>query len=48
MHQRSSLQIQWAVIHALMVREMKTRFGDYRLGYAWALLEPLFQILFFP
>ena len=36
-----------AVIHALMVREMKTRFGDYRLGYAWAVLEPLLQVLFF-
>lgn len=47
MQQRTSLQIQWAVIHALMVREMKTRFGAYRLGYAWALLEPLSQILFF-
>ncbi len=47
MLQRSSLQIQMAVIHALMVREMKTRFGDYRLGYAWAVLEPLLQVLFF-
>ena len=36
-----------AVIHALMIREMKTRFGAYRLGYIWAVLEPLMQVLFF-
>lgn len=44
---RSPLKIQLAVIHALMAREMLTRFGAFRLGYAWALLEPLLQILFF-
>lgn len=44
---RSPWQIQLAVMHALLVREVKTRFGIYRLGYAWALLEPLLQILFF-
>ena len=47
MTRRSSLQIQRAVIQALAIRELKTRFGSYRLGYLWAILEPLVQILFF-
>ncbi len=28
-------------ILALFLREIRTRFGKYQLGYAWALLEPL-------
>jgi capsular polysaccharide transport system permease protein len=47
MHKRQPLQIQKAVLHALLIREMKTRFGQYRLGMAWAVLEPLFNMLFF-
>lgn len=45
MEKRSSWQIQKAVFHALFVREMKTRFGGYRLGYFWALIEPLSHII---
>lgn len=37
-------RLQGRIIGALMLREMRTRFGEYRLGYAWALLEPLVQI----
>lgn len=29
------------VVMALFLREIKTRFGKYQLGYAWALIEPL-------
>lgn len=29
---------------ALFLREIKTRFGKYQLGYAWALLEPIGSI----
>ena len=47
MEKRSSFKIQLAVINALMRRELKTKFGQYRLGIVWALLEPLMQILFF-
>ena len=47
MEKRSSFQIQLAVIHALSIRELKTKFGQYRLGIVWALLEPLIQMLFF-
>lgn len=47
MQKRSYFQIQKAVLHALLVRELKTRFGQYRLGLAWALIEPLMQIMVF-
>lgn len=32
---------QLHVIHALILRETRTRFGNYSLGYIWALLEPM-------
>jgi capsular polysaccharide transport system permease protein len=38
------LETQLRVIHALMIRETRTRFGDSRLGYGWALLEPTLHI----
>lgn len=47
MQQRTSWQIQKAVLNALLIRELKTRFGQYRLGIVWALLEPLMQMMFF-
>lgn len=31
-------------IRALFLRELQTRFGQYRLGYLWILIEPLFSI----
>ncbi|WP_261862681.1 hypothetical protein [Psychrobacter sp. JCM 18900] len=33
-----------AAFHALLMRELQTRFGGYRLGYLWAPLEVIFQI----
>jgi capsular polysaccharide transport system permease protein len=42
---RTSFEIQKAVVFALFVRELKTRFGKYRLGYVWALLEPLAHVI---
>ncbi|WP_444926811.1 ABC transporter permease [Microbulbifer sp. TRSA002] len=42
---RSVWKIQRDVIYALLVREMKTRFGKWRLGYAWMLLEPSLHII---
>ena len=44
---RTSWQINKAVIFALLMREMRTRFGNYRLGYMWALLEPAMHIAVF-
>ena len=35
---------QLQVVHALLLRETKTRFGMNQLGYLWALLEPLLWI----
>jgi capsular polysaccharide transport system permease protein len=35
------------VIYALFLRELKTRFGDYKLGIFWVFLDPLIQIMFF-
>jgi capsular polysaccharide transport system permease protein len=39
------LRTQRRVIHALIIRETRTRFGDSKLGYGWALLEPIAHIL---
>ena len=33
------------VIQALMMRELKTRFGDNQLGFVWLFLEPLLFIV---
>ena len=44
---RTSWEIQRAVVFALMMRELKTRFGSYRLGYFWALFEPLSHVAIF-
>src|SRR5205823_3920082 len=38
------LKTQHRVIRALMIRETRTRFGDSKLGYGWALLEPILHI----
>lgn len=39
--QRSSGQVLCDVVFALYIRELKTRFGVYRLGLVWAFLEPM-------
>lgn len=36
---------QVLVISALLKREMKTRFGEYRLGFFWLLFEPLLGVM---
>lgn len=35
---------QLHVVHALLLRETKTRFGVNRLGYLWALIEPAIMV----
>lgn len=35
---------QLQVVHALLLRETKTRFGTNQLGYVWAFVEPLLWI----
>ena len=41
---RSSWQIQKAVILAMMLRELKTRFGGRFVGLFWVLFEPMANI----
>jgi len=40
---RTSFQIMTSTVHALLMREIKTRFGANRLGYFWAIAEPVAQ-----
>lgn len=40
---RSSFQVMRDTVSALMIRELKTRFGSTRLGYFWAIVEPALQ-----
>lgn len=44
LEKRSSFQITKAVIFALIIRELKGRFGAKRFGAFWLLFEPLVQI----
>lgn len=37
----SAFTVQLRVLHALILRELKSRYGNRRLGFAWALIEPL-------
>jgi capsular polysaccharide transport system permease protein len=41
------LRIQGRVLLALMLREARTRYGRQRLGYLWALIEPILHIVLF-
>ncbi len=36
---------RWRVIHAIMLRDMRTRFGHTRLGYLWAIMEPITHLM---
>lgn len=40
----NSLRIQARVIHALILRETRTRFDRNKLGYLWAVFEPITYI----
>lgn len=41
---RSSWQIEKAVVFALILRELKTRFGNQMVGLFWVLFEPMANI----
>jgi capsular polysaccharide transport system permease protein len=43
----SGLATQARVIHAVVLRETRTRFGQHRLGYLWALAEPIVWLFTF-
>ncbi|MBX7248816.1 MAG: ABC transporter permease [Caulobacteraceae bacterium] len=38
------LEMFGRVVHALVLREARTRHGSTRIGYAWALVEPAIQL----
>ncbi|MGZ0186865.1 MAG: ABC transporter permease [Alphaproteobacteria bacterium] len=38
-------QVQCRVIRAILLREIRTRFGNYYLGYLWALIVPLLFVI---
>lgn len=40
-----ALRVQFRIIGALMRREMRAHFGESRLGYLWAVLEPLLHLI---
>ena len=42
-----STRTQGRVIHALILREVRTRFGVQKLGYLWAILEPMVFVSLF-
>lgn len=44
---RTSWQIFKAVHYALVMREVQTRFGSTKMGYFWALVDPMIMVLFF-
>lgn len=41
---RGGAHVMMVAIRALFLRELQTRFGQYRLGYLWIVIEPLFSI----
>ncbi len=41
----ASLAIMYRVIHAVIVREARTRYGSSNIGYAWALIDPLIELM---
>lgn len=44
---KSGLATQSRVISALMLRETKTRYGEHKLGFLWAIIEPLIMVAVF-
>ncbi len=43
----SAFATQVRVINALILRETKTRYGNYKIGFLWALIEPLVGVSVF-
>lgn len=45
--QSGPLIVHIRVVGALVLREIHTRFGDFRAGYLWAIVEPMVHIIAF-
>lgn len=41
----NALVVQCRVLYALILRETKTRYGEHKLGFVWAFIEPIVMIL---
>lgn len=41
------ISTQSRVINALVLRETKTRYGEHKIGFLWALLEPMITVSIF-
>lgn len=41
----TDIAIRWRVIWALILRDMRTQFGEMRLGYVWHVLEPITHLV---
>ncbi len=46
-HIWSAFSTQGRVIYALIMRETKTRYGEHKLGFLWAVIEPLIMVAIF-
>jgi len=44
---KQGLTTQSRVIWALILRETKTRYGEHKLGFLWAIIEPLIMVAVF-
>jgi ABC-type polysaccharide/polyol phosphate export permease/Flp pilus assembly protein TadD len=41
----TDIGIRWRVIYAIMLRDIRTRFGHTKLGYFWAIMEPITHLM---
>jgi ABC-type polysaccharide/polyol phosphate export permease/Tfp pilus assembly protein PilF len=41
----ADIAIRWRVVLALMLRDIRTTFGEMRLGYVWHVLEPITHLV---
>ena len=37
----ADVAVRWQVIYAIILRDIRTRFGHTKLGYLWAIMEPM-------
>lgn len=44
---RQAITTQARVIHALMMRETLSRYGEHKMGFLWALIEPVLFVTLF-
>lgn len=42
---RAAAAVRWRVVHAIILRDIRTKFGHTRLGYVWAILEPISHLM---